>query len=458
MPPSELRNVSKPENTTYKSETYFQEIMKPPSGEIYVTHVTGWFVSPEEQLQGAREVEEAVEGKKYEGVVRFVLRCPSEPTGIVVLSIDHLHLMEFTMHVLPTEGRFVVFPSYKSGNYAFMFDYEGWVIAHPKFWDIRGLRPDGSFFDPTAPYYNKENPLAGKIPFNLDYAGMINPNYPFIASEVRKGRSGVTTTFNVGGTPRVMVYAPIFYNTKPYDRYGIFGGITIGMETTTFREPISLTKKAIADMVYRTKVERLVVILGVIIAATVCSFYLSKTITKPIFHLARKAREVAEGERPLDIEVSTGDELELLSKDFAEMALEIWEQRENLRKYCDELSRSKKSLEIYSYELEKKVNIIKNIHYLSHLLSIVYSKDEIFDAVLKTAVEGLGYAKVMLYLFDPISGSLTCYRSFNVNPDLEKIFNTLPVAEEKDRAIIKAFKLGETIFIKDVHEEKNSRF
>lgn len=118
--------------------------------------------------------------------------------GIVLLSLDHRHLMELTLHILPTEARFVVFPSYSSGNYAFMFDDGGWIISHPKFYDIRGLRPDGSGFDPHAPDYTRERLLAGEVPFNLDFVSFINPNYPLIAREVRQGRSGVTSTFNVG--------------------------------------------------------------------------------------------------------------------------------------------------------------------------------------------------------------------------------------------------------------------
>jgi len=36
-----LRDVSKPENTTYKCERYFEETRRLKTGEIYVSHVTG---------------------------------------------------------------------------------------------------------------------------------------------------------------------------------------------------------------------------------------------------------------------------------------------------------------------------------------------------------------------------------------------------------------------------------
>ncbi len=138
----ELRDVSSPANTTYLSETYFNAARELQKDQIYVSHVTGWHVGKQAQLAGAKTPEGAIEGADYEGVVRFaqpIFTADGQLKGVVMLSLDHRHLMEFTQHISPTEERFVIFPSYQSGNYAFMFDNEGWIITHPKFWDIRGL-------------------------------------------------------------------------------------------------------------------------------------------------------------------------------------------------------------------------------------------------------------------------------------------------------------------------------
>jgi len=455
----ELRDISKPENTTYKSEKYFLEVMKLPPGKVYVSHVTGWFVSLEEQLNGAKDVEHAVEGKKYEGVVRFAVKCSEDEdgtSGVIVLSLDHRHLMEFTMHILPTEERFVVFPSYSSGNYAFMFDDEGWIISHPKYCDIRSLRPDGSEFDPLDPHYY-ENLMAGKAPFNLDYAGTVNENYPLIASEVRKGRSGVTRTFNVGGIPRVMAYAPIRYNTPPYDRYGIFGGITIGVEISKFKEPVVSTEKAIREMLFRTKTESFLILVFSLLIAACLALVLARTITKPIRHLAQKAVEIADKKLPEDIIVHTGDELEILSKNLEAMAHEIHEHRMKLERSLEELTQSKKNLEQYSYELERQIWIIKNIHSLSQLMSIAYKRDDVLKAVLKIAVEGLGYDRAILYLFDPQSRQLICKGTYQFSPDHEKIaFSSSFNVDRHDCALVKAFRTGSTVFVNNVYSSENA--
>jgi len=232
----DLRDVSKPANTTYLSEVYFSAARELQQGQIYVSHVTGWHVSKHAQLAGATTPEESIEGAGYEGVVRFaqpVFTVGGQLQGVVVLSLDHRHLMEFTQHIAPTEERFVIFPSYQSGNYAFMFDNEGWIITHPKFWDIRGLDKEGHLVPPYTKDSNPESIASGAIPYNLREAAFIHPNYPEVHQSVLGGRSGVVDVTNVGGSRKIMAFAPIFFDSGPYAETGVFGGITIGAEVSS---------------------------------------------------------------------------------------------------------------------------------------------------------------------------------------------------------------------------------
>ena len=89
--------------------------------------------------------------------------------------------MEFVIHITPTAKRFVVFPSYKSGNYAFMFDDEGWMIAHPKFWDIRGLDRDGLSSLPTRLIPRLRSSNGGRFLTTSYAAAFVHPNYPVVA-------------------------------------------------------------------------------------------------------------------------------------------------------------------------------------------------------------------------------------------------------------------------------------
>ncbi len=209
-PSRQYRHVADPVQTTYRSEDYFLQASRLKEGEIWASRLYGWYVSRDEQLMGADTPLEAVQGVPYRGVIRFAMPIYSDGRfkGVVVLSLDHRHLMEFTQHINPVGEKDVVFPSYASGNYAFMFDDQGWMIAHPKYWDIRGYDRDGRLVPAYSETTSEEDIRAGRIPFNLFDAGFVHPNYPEAANSVRRGLSGVLDTTNVGGSNKIMLLRP----------------------------------------------------------------------------------------------------------------------------------------------------------------------------------------------------------------------------------------------------------
>ncbi|MDM8538505.1 hypothetical protein QUF70_17250, partial [Desulfobacterales bacterium HSG17] len=127
------RHVSLPFWGSFGREDYFNNAKTLPRKETYVSHLMGVHVRKEEQLNGAQDVENAVGGVPYKGIIRFAAPVFKDGAfaGVVSLALDHRHLMEYTQHVLPVGDREVVFPSYSSGNYAFLFDDQGWSITHP---------------------------------------------------------------------------------------------------------------------------------------------------------------------------------------------------------------------------------------------------------------------------------------------------------------------------------------
>jgi len=101
LPTARLADVSVPANTRFKSETYFSETARLGKGEIYVSRVTGFHLSKQEQLGSAPDSESAFGGKEFAGVVRFatpVIDRQGRFDGIIVISLDHKHLMEFSQH------------------------------------------------------------------------------------------------------------------------------------------------------------------------------------------------------------------------------------------------------------------------------------------------------------------------------------------------------------------------
>ncbi len=357
----QLRDVSDPGNTTYGTEPYFLRARDLPPGRIYVSHVTGWHVNKDEQLRGAPTPEEAVEGTRYEGVVRFALPVHGgggKVQGVVVLSLDHRHLMEFTQHIIPTEKRYVVFPSYDSGNYAFMFDDEGWIITHPKYWDIRGLDRDGRLVPPYTESSPPEDVEKGRIPYNLKHAAFIHPNYPVAAEAVLAGRSGVVDVTNVGGSRKIMAYAPIFYSGGSYADRGVFGGITIGAELKIFHKPAqetsALIRKEFTQFVSETWL--LISVTGLLVF--VVAYQLSRSIAEPLLELITGTKEMARGNLSTKVLVTSHDEVGELAASFNAMAGELNSRREKLVRTLDDLRRSRREI---LRERNFKQTIVENI-------------------------------------------------------------------------------------------------
>ncbi|QOX78891.1 HAMP domain-containing protein [Trichlorobacter lovleyi] len=346
LPPAELRNVALPAFTEFKSETYFQAIKSMQPGQIHVTHLTGFHVNKQQQLAGADEPEQAL-GSRYEGVIRFGMPLYGPDgrfNGAFVISMDHRHLMEFTQHIDPGPHFSTVFPSYKSGNYAFLFDDEGWIITHPKLWDIRGVDRQGRLVPPYTDRSSARSIEAGTIPFNLDYAGFIHPNYPKASALVRKQQSGVLELTNVGGARKIMAYAPILYNTGPYKRHGIFGGITIGYQVDQFQQQASAGSHLITSKLkeYRQK-SALFISLAALVAA-LAAWLLARGITRPLQHLSEGARRLANGETGNRVVVKGSDELAELALAFNAMVAELEQRKANLVATLEQLQESRQAI------------------------------------------------------------------------------------------------------------------
>jgi len=361
VPPTELRNVSNPASTEFKSEEYFRKIKALEPGQIHVTHLTGFHLLRQNQLAGAAEPEDAFEGEEYRGVVRFgtpLRDAAGRFDGMVVISLDHRHLMELTQHIDPGRGFSTVFPSYKSGNYAFMFDDEGWIITHPKYWDIRGVDEEGKLVPPYTAHSSRADIDSGRIPYNLDHAGFIHPNYPRVSSEIRKQRSGSVDITNVGGAKKIMAYAPILYNTGEYGRHGVFGAVTIGFQVDQFHDAARKGSRLIGKELRQHRTLSALIILGAAFLAGFSAWRLSRGIGKPLQQLTEGARMLAEGSSSARVPETSTDEVGELARTFNRMADELEQRKSSLLSTLDELRRSR--LEILD-ERNFKESILESI-------------------------------------------------------------------------------------------------
>ena len=343
VPAAGLRNVSAPSRTKFLTEDYFTRVRTQP-GKMYVSHLTGFHISKQDQLNGADEPEHAFDGKTYQGVIRFaaaLFDSRGSFNGVVVVSLDHRHLMEFTQHIDPGYNFFTVFPSYKSGNYAFMFDDEGWIITHPKYWDIRGLDTHGKLIAPYTKQSTEADINSGRIPFNLDYSGFIHPNYPRVAAQVRQHETGYVDTTNVGGEKKIMAYAPIIYDRGDYALHGVFGGITIGFQLNQFHDAARKGNRLIKQQLGEHRTRSGAILLITSLLAAVSAWALSRGITNPLLQLTKSAHKLAEGDIHSRVPVTSSDEIGELGRTFNLMADELETRKNSLLATLDELERSR---------------------------------------------------------------------------------------------------------------------
>ncbi|MFO7766538.1 MAG: ATP-binding protein [Pelovirga sp.] len=344
---NQLRDLADPFQTTYPYEDYFYQASRLEPGDVWATRLYGWYVARDEQLQGVATPVEAVEGRQYKGVVRFATPVyeDGEWQGVVVLSLDHRHLMTFTQHISPIDDEDTVFPSYESGNYAFMFDDQGWMLTHPKFWNIRGFDSNGELVPPYTVDTPQEVVEAGKIPFNLLNSGFIHPNYPQVGKLVRQGQSGVLSTINVGGSNKIMAYAPIPYRSGVYEDFGIFGGITIGAEIDLFHLPATSTALLIENEVDNYLWHSWLVISATVIFVTFVAYLLSNSIVRPVQLLTEGTRKMIGGQQQrVKVDVRSNDEVGVLADSFNRMVDDLGNRRERLLRTMLALRRSRKEI------------------------------------------------------------------------------------------------------------------
>uniref|UniRef100_C6E5M4 histidine kinase n=1 Tax=Geobacter sp. (strain M21) TaxID=443144 RepID=C6E5M4_GEOSM len=361
VPKERLRNVADPANTEFKSEDYFHRVRALKPGEIYVSHLTGFHVSKQEQLSGAKDPESAYDGKSYQGGIRFgspLYDSKGKFSGMVLLTLDHQHLMEFTQHIDPGKGFATLFPSYQSGNYAFLFDDEGWIITHPKFWDLRGVDQTGRPVPPYTAHSKKEDVDSGRIPFNLNHAGFIHKSYPVVSAAVRNRQEGYVDITNVGGAKKIMAYAPIFYDTGDYARHGVFGGVTIGFQVDQFHEASRKGSRLIDRQLGEHRRTSALIILATALVSALSAWLLSRGISIPLRQLTESAGKLAAGDSHVRVAVNSSDEIGVLANTFNYMADELDLRKQSILSTLDELRKSR--LEILD-ERNFKESVLESI-------------------------------------------------------------------------------------------------
>ncbi|MBN1382953.1 MAG: cache domain-containing protein, partial [Deltaproteobacteria bacterium] len=238
VPQNKLVNVSNPANTTYKSEDYFAQAKQLNKGEVYLSHVTGWYVNKSEFSSG----------KRFQGVMRLATPVFDQQgfAGVISLALDVRHLAKFTDNVVPTQSGYVVESDASTGNYAYMVDNRGLIISHPSDFHIAGLYKDGSAVPSLTEKTQEAMTQKGEEVLNLNLLGFMDPTLPEITKEAAVGKAGMKT-YKFAGHTKFVAYAPIKYYSQNYPKPGGFGWIGMGVDVGLFSELAASTGKKIQE-------------------------------------------------------------------------------------------------------------------------------------------------------------------------------------------------------------------
>ena len=341
--PAELKNVSLPENTTYLTEDYFAQIKKLEAGEVYVSPVTAWHASLEAQPGNIldRGVIDGTEFADYEAVIRFGTPVFDPDTGVaagmLLLSLDHRHIIEKSNHVLPGEPDFVVWPDYQSGNYAFLVDHEAYIIGHPILERMRGLDPAGEIVPPIVAGLSEEEKLYRT--FNFIEAGSLgrgSEELPNIYRDLLAGVSSYKSSINLAGVHKFNAYVPIQFEHGVYADTGIFGGVIVGKNIGLVHEKAEALNATLVKKVDEFKISMILSVITIFVFIGLVGFAISKTIYEPMRQLMVVAKAMQEGvlKRTLLEDIYTRpvrDEVSSLAFLFLKMGEKIKLREDHLR-------------------------------------------------------------------------------------------------------------------------------
>jgi len=447
-----LLDISNKRNTYINSESYFKSIQSLKKGEIYVSDVIGEYVKSNvigtftkakaEKMKVAFEPQnhayagkENPVGKRFEGIIRFVTPVykNNNKIGYVSLALDHEHIMQFTDTSNPTSVDAKQNISDASiGNYAFMWDYEGKNISHPRDYFIMGY--DKTTGEKIMPWLSSD--VAKKYEESNKDINEFLEDYPTFEEQSLKKKPNIKQLLkdgNIGLDCRYLNFAPqcqgwmqvtqnggygsfIIYWSKvwklttaaaiPYytGKYANskrgFGFVTIGANVEEFHSAANETKRNVTKILnnqteqmkeiveentfeieeyIKTLINELsVVTLIMLVLVIAIAVWMSNYISGKIERLLIGTQKFANNEFDYKIKVKSKDEIGNLENSFNTMASKIKsliDEQKELNEHLEEKV-NEKTIELVEINKNLEEQIAQRTKYLKETLKKAQKADE----------------------------------------------------------------------------------
>lgn len=181
------------------------------------------------------------------------------------------------------------------------------------------------------------------------------------------------------------------------------------------------------------------VIVGMVVFVSGVSFLLSETITRPIMALTDGSEHIAKGEMDYQINVNTGDEMQVLGEQFNAMGLALRESYSNLEQKV--IDRTEKE--------RQRAEQLRTINEVSRKISSIVNLDELLAYVGNLLRQTFHFYNVNIFLFEPSSGKLML-KTLHFSGQKNVIPVGVPLEMDEEGIIGKTAKSGEYVLINDL--------
>lgn len=278
----DLRNVSDPDETTFRHETYFTVARTLGPGEIYVSRPTGFYVSFNEAYRGAVS---AGSGARFEGVIRSVMRVETDDrSGYVVTALDMTHVLEFISHLQPVAPAPAPAIDPLSGNFAYIVGSDGLTIAHPEHFRIAGVTRGGRAVETIS----ADNLLAAG---DFNVMGFLNPIFPQLMQRFSEQPFGTVPAYESEDQQRALAYAVVPYFTgSNYASDRGFGSVIVTVNADALNIGIDVFVRQQQAGLTRLIAQLGILILLTAVLVTLVTTFVATRVVYPLRELTRYTR------------------------------------------------------------------------------------------------------------------------------------------------------------------------